>query len=71
MGSNELGTETNEPRQTGGATAGTDTQLNLTAAGNKKDKKEDQIEKDKKEIDRQAEFFEADETDEYKIMINF
>lgn len=39
MGSNELGTETNEPRQTGGLSAGTDTQLNLTAAGNKKNKK--------------------------------
>ena len=64
MGSNELGTETNEPRQTGGLSAGTNTQLNLTAAGSKKDKKEKQIEKDKKEIDSQAEFFEADETDE-------
>ena len=64
MGSNELGTETNEPRQTGGLTAGTDTQLDLTAAGNKKDKKEKKIQQDKKEIDQQAEFFEVDETDE-------
>ena len=40
MGSNELGTETNEPRQTGGLSAGTDTQLNLTAAGHKKSKKQ-------------------------------
>lgn len=64
MGSNELGTETNEPRQTGGLSAGTDTQLHLTAAGSKKDKKEKQMEKDKKKIDRQAEFFEGDKTDE-------
>jgi hypothetical protein len=64
MGSNELGTETNEPRQTGGLSAGTDTQLNLTAAGNKKNKKEKQIEKSRKEIDNRAESFEGDETDE-------
>ena len=66
MGSNELGTETNEPRQTGGLSAGTDTQLNLTALGGKKRKK-DQQEKtndDEKEIDKEAEFFEVDETDE-------
>ena len=64
MGSNELGTETNEPRQTGGLSAGSDTQLHLTAVGSKKHKNEKQIEKDKREIDSQAEFFEADETDE-------
>jgi hypothetical protein len=64
MGSNELGTETNEPRETGGLSAGTDTQLKLTAAGGKKNKNKKQIDKDKKEIDRQAEFFEVEETDE-------
>ena len=64
MGSNELGTETTEPLETGGLTAGTDTQLNLTAAGGKKNKNKKKIDKDKKEIDSQAEFFEVEETDE-------
>jgi hypothetical protein len=64
MGSNELGTETNEPRQTGGISAGTDTQLHLTASGGKKNKKQKKIEEDKKKIDKEAEFFEVDETDE-------
>ncbi|HSV12459.1 MAG TPA: hypothetical protein VLI68_16900 [Hanamia sp.] len=64
MGSNELGTETNEPRQTGGLSAGTDTQLHLTASGGKKNKKQKKIEEDKKKIDKEAEFFEVDETDE-------
>jgi hypothetical protein len=40
MGSNELGTETNEERQTGGVSSGTDTQLHLTALGGKKIRKE-------------------------------
>jgi hypothetical protein len=64
MGSNELGTETNEPRQTGGLSAGTDTQLNLTAAGHKKSKKQKKIDEDKREIDKQVDFFEVEETDE-------
>ena len=64
MGSNELGTETNEERQNGGLSAGTDTQLRLTALGGKKHKNQKQMEKDKKEIDKNAEFFEANETDE-------
>jgi hypothetical protein len=67
MGSNELGTETNEPRQSGGLSAGTDTQLHLTALGGKKHKKENKenkINEDENEIDKEAEFFEADETDE-------
>lgn len=38
-GSNELGTETNEDRATGGLSAGTDTQLKLTTLGGKKHKK--------------------------------
>lgn len=37
-GSNELGTETKEERITGGLSAGTDTQLKLTALGGKKHK---------------------------------
>lgn len=64
MGSNELGTETNESRQTGGLAAGTDTQLKLTAAGGKKNKKQKQMDKREKEIDNHAEFFEVEETDE-------
>lgn len=66
-GSNELGTETNEDRITGGGSAGTDTQLHLTALGgkkHKKEKKEKEINEDEKEIDKEAEFFEVDETDE-------
>jgi hypothetical protein len=39
MGSNELGTETNEDRQTGGLSSGTDTQLYLTAKGGKRHSK--------------------------------
>ena len=35
-GSNELGDETKEDRITGGLSAGTDTQLHLTALGGKK-----------------------------------
>jgi len=37
-GSNELGDETKEDRITGGLSAGTDTQLHLTALGGKKHK---------------------------------
>jgi hypothetical protein len=65
MGSNELGTETNEPRQTGGLSAGTDTQLQLTAAAShKKSKKQKKIDEDKRVIDKQVDFFEVEETDE-------
>ena len=65
MGSNELGTETNEPRQTGGLSAGTNTQLELTAAGgHKRGKKQKKIDEEKREIDKQVDFFEVDETDE-------
>ncbi|MEO8720628.1 MAG: hypothetical protein ABI297_05440 [Ginsengibacter sp.] len=38
MGSNELGTETNDKRQTGVVSAGSNTQLKLAALGGKKDK---------------------------------
>jgi hypothetical protein len=37
-GSNELGSETSEDRITGGLSAGSDTQLKLTALGGKKHK---------------------------------
>lgn len=37
-GSNELGSETKEDRVTGGLSAGTNTQLQLTALGGKKHK---------------------------------
>ena len=50
-GSNELGDETKEDRITGGLSAGTDTQLHLTALGGKKHKnqnKKTQTEADKK-----------------------
>jgi hypothetical protein len=67
MGSNELGTETNEDRPTGGLSAGTDTQVHLTALGGKKNKQKKEINDDKQEEnDENAEqdFFEVDETDE-------
>jgi hypothetical protein len=50
-GSNELGDETKEDRITGGLSAGTDTQLHLTALGGKKHEgqnKKTQTESDKK-----------------------
>jgi len=64
MGSNEVGTETNEERETGGLSSGTDTQLHLTALGGKKDKKEKKINDDQKEKNPGPDFLEADETEE-------
>jgi hypothetical protein len=66
MGSNELGTETNEDRATGGLSAGTDTQLHLTALGHKKHprKKEINDQKEKNEENADQDFFEVNETDE-------
>ncbi|MEO5909153.1 MAG: hypothetical protein ABIR50_11535 [Ginsengibacter sp.] len=66
MGSNELGTETNEKRQTGGLSSGTDTQLRLTALGGKKHKKEKKINDNTKEKKsrKQGLFLEEGETDE-------
>jgi hypothetical protein len=68
MGSNEVGTETNEDRQSGGLSAGTDTQLNLAAAGGKKnkhDRENDDKNTNKKEANiDDTEFLEVDETDE-------
>ena len=64
MGSNELGTETNEERQTGGVSSGTDTQLHLTALGGKKNKKGNKINDNKKEEKSGPDFLKTDETDE-------
>lgn len=67
MGSNELGTETNEERETGGLSSGTDTQLHLTALGGKKHKKENKIDDHTKEQNtenQEPDFLEVDETDE-------
>jgi len=69
MGSNELGTETNEENPSG-VSAGTDTQLHLAALSteNKTDnKKEKQLNDDEIVIDNtegKSEFLEANETDE-------
>ena len=67
MGSNELGPETRENRQTGGLSGGTDTQLHMTALDSKKHNYEKEINDNKemknKENDEPG-FFEVDETDE-------
>jgi len=67
MGSNELGSETHEEVHTG-VSAGTDTQLFLTAAGGKKHKKnkmnDDKQTEDNRNIEDESEFLEVDETDE-------
>ena len=53
-GSNELGSETREDRITGGLSAGSDTQLKLTALGGKKHKEgKEQHEKVSKDINRE------------------
>jgi hypothetical protein len=67
MGSNELGSETHEEVHTG-VSAGTDTQLFLTAAGGKKHKKnktnDDKQQEGRMNTQDQTEFLEVDETDE-------
>ena len=65
LGSNELGTETNDTHLTSGVSAGSDTQLHMAAKSGKKHKKninddEDVVKNEKGEED----FLEADETDE-------
>ncbi|HZI68215.1 MAG TPA: hypothetical protein VFD44_00835 [Hanamia sp.] len=53
-GSNELGSETQEDRITGGLSAGSDTQLKLTALGGKKHKgSKEHNEKVSKDINRE------------------
>ncbi|MDP4284984.1 MAG: hypothetical protein Q8891_11200 [Bacteroidota bacterium] len=59
MGSNELGTETNEEVPTGVST-GTDTQLHITALGGNKHKKFDNKEKASEE----SEFLDRGNSDE-------
>jgi hypothetical protein len=66
MGSNDLGTETPEELPTG-ISAGTDTQLFLTAAGGKKHKKNkenDDTKTKEKTGGDETKFLKADETDE-------
>lgn len=67
LGSNELGTETNDTHLETGVSAGTDTQLHLTAAGGKKHKKNKDVNDDEKVVKNQNgenEFPETYETDE-------
>ena len=67
MGSNELGTETNDTHLESGVSAGTDTQLHLAAKSSKKNKKKKKNSEDEKnEKSRVAEyaFPRAEETDE-------
>lgn len=67
MGSNELGPETHEEVPTG-VSAGTDTQLFLTAAGGKKHKKnkvnDDKQKEENLRTEDESEFLEVDQTDE-------
>lgn len=67
MGSNELGSETREEVPTG-VSAGTDTQLFLTAAGGKKHKKnktnDDKQTEENRNVEDESKFLEVDETDE-------
>ena len=66
LGSNEVGTETNDTHLTSGISAGTDTQLHLAAKSkNKRSKKN--INDDEKVIrnsNGEGEFLESNETDE-------
>ncbi len=67
LGSNELGTETNDTHLESGVSAGTDTQLHLAAKGGKKNKKNKKNSKDEKnEKSRVGEyaFPRAEDTDE-------
>jgi len=66
MGSNKLGTETNEERSLG-VSAGSDTQLELTALGGRKHKKEKNKKNDEnteRNVSNDPKFLEADQTDE-------
>jgi hypothetical protein len=66
-GSNELGTETNDTPSTGRVSAGTDTQLHLTALGGKKHKKDSNVNDDEKVVmnpNGENSFLKAEDTDE-------
>lgn len=65
LGSNELGTETNDTHLTSGVSAGTNTQLHMAAKSGKKHKKNtNDDEKVIKNQDNENEFLKASETDE-------
>lgn len=67
MGSNDLGTETNDTHPESGISAGTDTQLHLAAKSGKKNKKngkDSKSEKNKKTRVGEYAFPHAEDTDE-------
>ncbi|MDQ6902542.1 MAG: hypothetical protein M3139_05950 [Bacteroidota bacterium] len=65
LGSNELGTETNDTHLTSGVSAGSDTQLHMAAKSGKKHKKNINDDEDVvKNENGEEDFLEADETDE-------
>lgn len=64
MGSNQLGEETTE-NESAGVSAGTDTQLELTAAGGKKHHKtQETVEEDLRKEKNKAEFLAKNKVDE-------
>ena len=67
LGSNELGTETNDTHLKSGVSAGSDTQLHLAAKSGNKHKKDKNVNDDEKVIKKsngENEFLQANETDE-------
>ena len=65
LGSNELGTETNDTHLTSGVSAGTDTQLHLAARSGKKHKNNvNDDEKVVKNHNRENDFLKSQDTDE-------
>lgn len=67
LGSNELGTETNDTHLGSGVSAGSDTQLHLAAKSGKKNKKNKNINDDEKVVKNsynENNFLKPDETDE-------
>ena len=63
-GSEDIGLETRDKRNTGAASAGTDTQLHIAAKSGKKNKDINDDEKVVKNINGQNEFLTSKETDE-------
>lgn len=64
QGSEDVGLETNDQRNTGAASAGTDTQLHIAAKSGRKNKGINDDEKVVKNVDGQNEFLTSKETDE-------
>jgi hypothetical protein len=66
LGSNELGTETNDTHLGNRTSAGSDTQLHMAAKSNKKNKDSNDDTNDDEKVLKNGddEFFESDETDE-------